>query len=190
MMKRIFLYCFLFVCAAAAYAQSAPYKPATVRAPAQYLSTDAYAVEDTCPGHDILKQFSCTKNEPPGFKCFDVYMVEGDPVDSQRYTLLQETLAEQNVSAQPPCSFNSLTCADFLHALRYNLAFSWYIDNYPSSSFPQCGETYSCTRLSCFSPLPDAPDGSPRSQKLTCVFKKNQIFFLGAQVTCKDKNTR
>lgn len=173
-----------------AWGQNAPYKPVTQRAPAQYLSTDEYAVEDTCPGHNILKQFSCTKDTPPGYKCFDVYLVEGDPVDAERYTLLNQTLTEENVSAEPQCNFTGLTCDNFLRQLRYNLAFSWYIDNFPSSSFPQCGETYACTRISCLNPLPDAPDGTPRSQKLSCVFKKNQIFFLGAQVTCQNKNTR
>lgn len=188
-MKRgIVLFCLLF--AGALWAQDGAYKPVTLRAPAQYLSTDGYDVEDTCPGHDILKQFTCTKNTPPGYKCFDVYMVEGDPVDAERYTLLNQTLTEENVSAQPPCNFSELTCENFLHALHYNLAFSWYIDNFPSSSFPQCGETYVCTRLSCFNPLPDAPDGTPRSQKLSCVFKKNQLFFLGTQITCQDKNAR
>lgn len=189
-MKRT-LICFLLgLCAASAQAQTTDYKPVTRRAPAQYLSTDPYAVEDTCPGHDILKQFSCTKSTPPGFKCFDVYMVEGDPVDAERYQLLDQSVTEVSQSAQPPCPEAGLNCEGFLQSLRYNLAFSWFIDNFPSSSFPQCGETYSCTRISCLSPLPDAPDGSPRSQKLSCVFKKNQIFFLGAQVTCQNKNTR
>lgn len=189
-MKRT-IFCFLlFAGVCPAYAQNAAYKPATVRAPAQYLSTDAYAVEDTCPGHNIFQQFSCTKNEPAGYKCFDVYRVEGDPVDSERYTLLKQTVTEESVSADPQCSFDTLTCENFLQALHYNLDFSWYIDNFPSSAFPECADTYTCTRLSCLKPLPPAQDGSPRAQKLSCVFKKNQIFFLGTQITCQDKNAR
>lgn len=185
------VFCFLlFAGVCMAYAQNASYKPTTMRAPAQYLSTDAYAVKDTCPGNNILKQFSCTKNEPAGYKCFDVYMVEGDPIASERYTLLDEKLTEESVSADPQCSFDNLTCETFLQTLRYNLDFSWYIDNYPSSAFPECADTYTCTRLSCLKPLPAAEDGSPRAQKISCVFKKNQIFFLGAQVTCQDKNAR
>lgn len=183
-------YIFLLLVSTAAWAQNAPYKPVTLRAPAQYLSTDEYAVEDTCPGHNILKQFSCNKNTPDGYTCFDVYMAEGDPVDSERYTLLNQSVSEVPESAQPQCPFEPLNCAAFLRTLRYNLNFSWFIDNFPSSSFPQCAETYSCTRISCLAPLPDAADGSPRAQKLSCVFKKNQIFFLGAQVTCKDKTAR
>ena len=79
-------------------------------------------------------------------------------------------------------------CEDFLKALNYNLDFSWFIDDFPSSSFPECGLTYSCTRISCLKPLPLLENNSPRSQKLSCVFKKNQIFFLGTPLTCEDKN--
>lgn len=188
-MKRQ-LYIVLLMASAAAWGQNAPYRPITLRAPAQYLSTNEYAVEDTCHGHNILKQFSCNKNTPDGYTCFDVYMTEGDPVDSERYTLLNQSVSEVPESAQPQCPFQQLDCAEFLRTLRYNLNFSWFIDNFPSSSFPQCAETYSCTRISCLAPLPDAADGSPRAQKLSCVFKKNQIFFLGSQIICKDKNTR
>lgn len=169
-----------------AAAQKAP-KIYTQRGPAQYLSTDALAVEDTCPGQDIVNQFSCTKEQAPGFHCFDVYRVQGDPVDRERYTLLDQTITQENVSAQPLCNIDALTCESFLASLNYNLDFSWFIANFPSSSFPECGLTYSCTRIACLKPLPPAEDGSPRSQKLSCVFKKNQIFFLGAPVTCQDK---
>jgi hypothetical protein len=160
----------------------------TQRAPAQYLSTDPAAVEDTCPGNDIISRFTCTREQAAGFQCFDVYRVQGDPLDSERYTLLDQTLTEENSTAEPLCTFATLTCADFLKALNYNLDFSWFIDNFPSSSFPQCGLTYSCTRIACLKPLEPAPDGSPRSQKLACVFKKNQIFFLGTPLVCQDTN--
>ena len=164
------------------------YKPYTQREPAQYLSTDAAAVEDTCPGNDIINRFTCTKEQAPGFQCFDVYRVQGDPLDSERYTLLDQTISEENTTAEPLCTFDTLTCADFLKALNYNLDFSWFIANFPSSSFPQCGLTYSCTRIACLKPLDPAPNGAPRSQKLSCVFKKNQIFFLGTPLVCQDKN--
>ena len=164
------------------------YKPHTQRAQAQYLSTESFGVEDTCPGHDIFNQFVCTKAQLPGFTCFDVYRVQGDPLDNERYTLLDQTLTEENTSAEPLCTFENLTCADFLKTLNYNLDFSWFIANFPSSSFPECGETYSCTRIACLKPLEPAPDGTPRSQKLSCVFKKNQFFFLGTPITCEDKN--
>jgi len=186
-MKKTLVCLFSVLCCAAA-AQSAPYSPVTQRGQARYLSTDQYEVEDTCPGHDILKQFSCTKTDPAGFSCFDVYMVQGDPVDSERYTLLNESLSTVNESAEPRCTFEELTCDNFLKSLKYNLNFSWFIDNFPSSSFPQCAETYSCTRVSCLLPLPDAETGGPQAQKLSCVFKKNQIYFLGAEVSCRDKN--
>ena len=51
------------------------YKPRTQRAPAQYLTTDALQVTDTCPGADIINPFTCTKDQTPGFTCFDVYRV-------------------------------------------------------------------------------------------------------------------
>lgn len=159
----------------------------TVRQTPQYLSVDASLVEDTCPGHDILKPFTCSKNNGEDFSCFDVYLVQGTPIDQERYTLLDEKLSEENTTAEPSCPFDTLTCENFLQELKYNLDFSWFIANYPSSSFTQCAETYSCTRIACLKSLPDAPSGSPRSQKLSCVFKKNQFFFLGADVSCQAK---
>ncbi len=182
--------CYLVFCLVTAplLAAEKPYKPVTQRAQAQYLSTDASAVEDTCPGNDIFNQFSCTKEQAPGFTCYDVYRVQGDPLDRERYTLLDQTITEENSSAEPLCNFETLTCDSFLKTLNYNLDFSWFIANFPSSSFPQCGLTYSCTRIACLKPLSPNQDGSPRSQKLSCVFKKNQIFFLGSPITCQDKN--
>jgi len=168
-----------------------PYKPYTQREkPAQYLSTDETAVQDTCPGNDIINPFTCTKDQPEGFTCFDVYRVQGDPVDSERYTLLNQTLSDEAATAEPKCTFEGpLTCDNFLKALKYNLDFSWFIDNFPSSSYPECGKTYTCTRIACLRPLPDnARTGGPQAQKLTCVFKKNQIYFLGTRITCEDKN--
>lgn len=184
-MKRILLCLGILGCLAAS-----TYKPVTVRQQAQYLSTDASQVEDTCPGSDIFNPFTCTKQETPGYSCFDVYRVQGDPVDRERYTLLNQTITAEQTSAEPLCTFDELTCENFLAALKYNLDFSWFITNFPSSSFPQCGETYSCTRIACLKPAPGSTAQNPLSQKLSCVFKKNQTFFLGAQITCQNKNAR
>ena len=73
----------------------------TLRNPPQYLSTDAARVHDTCPGHNILSRFTCSAKEPPGFSCFDVYLVEGDPVADEHYRLLDQTLDVKNVTAEP-----------------------------------------------------------------------------------------
>ncbi len=176
----------LCVCVAA---KPKPYKPHTQRGPAQYLSTDALAVTDSCPGADIINPFTCTKEQPAGFTCFDVYRVQGDPVDKERYTLLDQTVTTQQTTAEPKCNFTGdLTCENFLKDLKYNLDFSWFITNFPSSSFPQCGETYTCTRIACFTPLADTSYGAAQAKKLSCVFKKNQIYFLGSQITCQDKS--
>ena len=183
-----FLIAGLILLTTAFSSSASSYKPYTQRGQAQYLSTLASAVEDTCPGNDIINQFTCTKEQAPGFQCFDIYRVQGDPIDSERYTLLDQTITEENSSAEPACTFETLTCDSFLKALNYNLDFSWFINNFPSSSFPECGLTYSCTRIACLKPLPPAQDGTPQSQKLSCVFKKNQIFFLGSPITCQDKN--
>lgn len=187
-MKK-FLFLFLILGATAIQAaDGGSKKPQTVREAPQYLSTDGAAVEDTCPGNDIFNQFFCSSKEKPGFKCFDVYRVQGDPIDTERYTLLAQTLTTENSSAEPACTFEGeLTCDNFLKALHYNLSFSWFIDNFPSSSFPECGKTYSCTRISCLKGLPPSANGSPQSAKLTCVFKKNQIYFLGTPLTCQNK---
>ncbi len=183
-MKHL-LVCGLAVCCLAATF----YKPTTLRQPAQYLTTDASSVEDTCPGQDIFTPFTCTKQTPSGYTCFDVYQVQGDPIAKERYTLLNQTLTTQPTSPEPRCPFTTLTCAHFLEALAYNLDFSWFITNFPSSSFPACAETYSCTRIACLFPDPASTPQNPVSQKLSCVFKKNQTFFLGANVTCQDKKT-
>lgn len=191
-MKRLYILSAVFFFAGVLtllHAADAVYKPQTVRQTPQYLTTDPALVEDTCPGHDILKRFTCTKSQAPGYSCYDVYMVQGDPIAAERYTLLDQTITIENSSAEPLCTFEGeMTCDNFLAALNYNLDFSWFISNFPSSSFPQCGETYSCTRIACLRPLAPAEDGSNRSEKLSCVFKKNQIFFLGAELSCQDKN--
>ena len=170
-------------------AETKPYKPQTVRGQAQYLTTDALKVTDTCPEGDIINPFTCTKEQPAGFTCFDVYRVQGDPIDKDRYTLLDETLTTEETTAEPKCNFTGkLTCANFLADLKYNLDFSWFITNFPSSAFPECAQTYTCTRIACWKTLADTSYGAPQAQKLSCVFKKNQIYFLGAQVTCQNKN--
>lgn len=184
-MKKLLILC-LVLCAVCL--QAAGGKLQTVREAPQYLSTDGAAVEDTCPGNDIFKQFFCSAKEESGFKCFDVYRVEGDPIDAERYTLLAQTLTTENSSAEPACTFEGeLTCDNFLKALNYNLSFSWFIDNFPSSSFPECGKTYSCTRVSCLRALPPSANAPVQAAKLTCVFKKNQIYFLGTEVSCQNK---
>lgn len=170
-------------------AEQKPYKPRTVRAQAQYLTTDALKVTDTCPGGDIINPFSCTKDQPAGYTCFDVYRVQGDPMDKDRYTLLDETLSTEDTTAEPKCNFTGdLTCDNFLQSLKYNLDFSWFITNFPSSAFPQCAQTYTCTRIACWQTLQDTSYGAPQAKKLSCVYKKNQIYFLGSQITCEDKN--
>jgi hypothetical protein len=177
----------LCVCAAG----NKPYKSLTHRAAPQYLTTDALKVTDTCPGADIMDPFTCTKTQAPGFTCFDVYRVEGDPMNKERYTLLDQTITTQDTSAEPKCNFEGdLTCDNFLQSLKYNLDFSWFITNFPSSSFPECGKTYTCTRIACWKTLQNTAYGAPQANKLSCVFKKNKIYFLGSQITCQDKHTK
>ena len=184
-MKR-FMTGLLAVCSLAAVS----YKPVTIRQNPQYLSAQASAVEDTCPGNDIFHPFTCTKEQAPGYTCFDVQRLEGDPIGTERYTLLDEILTTENVSAEPLCTFDTLTCDQFLKTLNYNLDFSWFIANFPSSSFPQCKETYSCTRIACLVPTKQSTPQNPVSTKLSCVFRKNQTFFVGAEITCQNKNAR
>lgn len=188
-MKRLFLLLCLFTALNVLGANKKPYKPFTQRTQAQYLTTDAIKVTDTCPGADIVNPFTCTKEQPPGFTCFDVYRVEGDPIDKDRYTLLDQTVTTEDTTAEPKCTFTGeLTCDNFLQTLKYNLDFSWFITNFPSSSFPECGKTYTCTRIACWQALQDTTYNEPQAKKLACVFKKNQIYFLGSQITCQDKN--
>lgn len=158
------------------------YKMQTQREEPFYLSIDAEKVEDTCPGNDILKTYSCTKEQPDGFACFDVYMVQGRPAGEQEYSLLQETVQEQPVSAEPQCpSGMQADCASFLKSLHNNLEFSWYLVDFPSSSFPQCKETYDCKRVDCYLPV----EGDNKSVLVSCVYKRNQFFFVGADVSCR-----
>lgn len=187
-MKRLFCLCgclFLFACASDASRDGeVRYRVSTEREKPYYLTTDAEKVEDTCPGHDILKQYTCTKDRSDGFSCFDVYMAQGSPVNEQRYTLLSQTVEKQPVSAQPRCPVMEPTCASFLQALNYNLEFSWYLVNFPSSSFPQCRETYDCKRIDCYLP-PDPALENKDATLVSCVYKRNQIFFVGSEVTCR-----
>lgn len=169
---------------------AAPYKPVTVRQNSMYLSTEIPTIPDTCPGHDIYAPFTCTKQQTPGYSCFDIAQLQGDPIDKERYTLLDQTITTEPVSAEPTCPMTDLTCENFLATLKYNLDFSWFISNFPSSSFPECGKTYSCTRIACFLPQEQTTPENPVSRKLSCVFKKHQTFFVGAEVICQDKNQR
>ena len=185
-MKHLFSV-LLFLCGAALLAQAqragAQGKVKTLRGPAEYLSVDAAEVTDSCPGEDIFAPFTCTKAQQDGFTCFDVSLVQGDPIPTQRYELLDETLAAENVSAEPQCLNEEPTCDSFLKYLNYNLDFSWFITNYPSSSFPECGKTYTCTRIVCYFPA-DKEAAETASKKLSCVYKKHQRFFVGSEITC------
>ncbi len=186
-MKQIFLFSLCFLCACISPVNkdgSARYRVSTEREKPYYLSSNAEKVLDTCPGHDILKQYSCSKDQLNGFTCFDVYMVQGSPVNEQRYTLLQERIEKQSVSPEPVCPKMEPTCESFLKAMNYNLEFSWYLVNFPSSSFEQCRETYDCKRIDCYLP-PDSTIGEKNATLVSCVYKRNQVFFVGADVTCR-----
>ena len=163
----------------------------TWRAQPQYLSTQISQVQDTCPGNNPIDTFSCTEEQTEGFSCFDVYQLAGDPIPTERYTLLKQSVSLENNTAEPLCNFTGeLTCENFLTALKYNLDFSWFITNFPSSSFPECSDTYTCTRIACWKPLPPTAQEEPQSKKLMCVYKKEQSFFVGAQITCKNKKQK
>lgn len=184
-MKKISLVLLCALCACAGNpSRLGRYRIQTQRETPYYLTTDAEKVQDSCPGNDILKQYDCPIDAPEGLRCFDVYRVQGSPVPEQRYTLLRETIETQNVTAQPECPTNVSDCVSFLKALDYNLEFSWYVANFPSSSFEQCRETYDCKRLDCYQPLP-TEQGSSRSTLISCVYKKNQLFFVGSEIVCR-----
>lgn len=163
---------------------SARYRVVSERETPYYLTTDAEEVEDTCPGNDILKRYTCPRKIEEDFTCFDVYLAQGSPVNSQRYSLLQERVERQAVSPQPQCPAMEPTCEAFLQALNYNLEFSWYLVNFPTSSFPQCQETYDCKRIDCYLP-PDPQNGVKESTLVSCVYKRNQLFFVGSELTCR-----
>ena len=146
--------------------------------------TDAEKVEDTCPGNNILTQYNCTRKQENGYTCFDVYMAQGRPLNTQEYTLLQERVEKQAVTPQPQCPTMEPTCDAFLKALNYNLEFSWYLVNFPTSSFPQCRETYDCKRIDCYLP-PQPQNGINDSTLVSCVYKRNQLFFVGSEITCR-----
>lgn len=189
-MKNAFL-CLLLLTAACASAPQgagrAEYKIQTIRQTPYYLSADAAKVQDTCPKQDILRQYSCGKDQADGFECFDVYMAQGSPVNDQRYTLLSQTVQNRTVSPQPPCpAAMEPDCEAFLRALNYNLEFSWYLVNFPTSSFEQCRETYDCKRIDCYIPASSgAGQNTEQSTLVSCVYKRNQVFFVGSQVTCR-----
>jgi len=106
-------------------------------------------------------------------------------VPEQQYTLLKETIETQPVTAQPECPKDVNNCATFLKALNYNTEFSWYVVNFPSSSFPQCRETYDCRRIDCYQPISTSIDKNLQSTLISCVYKKNQLFFVGSEITCQ-----
>ncbi len=185
-MKKILLLsiCFLSACAGTSTGAHGPkYRITTEREKPYYLSTAPEKVEDTCPGHDIIKQYTCTAEEADQAECFDVYMVQGSPMPDQRYTLLQENIQVQPVTAQPECPAEVNDCSSFLKALQDNLEFSWYLVNFPSSSFEECKETYDCKRIDCYQSN-TAANGEVQSTLVSCVYKKNQIFFVGSSLTC------
>ena len=186
-MKKISLclLCFLCACAGTSTTDVSKYRVQTVREKPYYLSANPEKVEDTCPGHDILKQYNCTHSEVAGATCFDVYMVEGRPVNEESYTLLQENITTQNTASQAACPSGVTDCNSFLEALNYNLEFSWYLVNFPSSSFEQCRETYDCKRIECSQPIAQNQSGQDMSALISCVYKKNQLFFVGGEITCQ-----
>lgn len=187
MMKKWMLggLCLLCACAGNVRDGAVHYRVSTERDAPYYLSTEAEKVEDTCPGHDIIHPYTCTKTDADGSRCFDVSMVQGSPTPSERYTLLQQTVEVQDVSAEPLCpALKTPDCASFLSALNHNLEFSWYLVNFPSSSFPQCRETYDCKRIDCYLPA-DPSAGQTGATLVSCVYKRNQVFFVGAEVTCR-----
>ena len=179
-----FLFCLLCGCMSFSNGEKAlRERVKTEREKPYYLTTDPQQVEDTCPENNILQTFNCTKAQPDGFTCFDVYLVQGSPVNEQKYTLLQQTVEEKNVTPQPPCPNNmQADCSSFLKALNYNLEFSWYLVNFPSSSFQQCQETYDCKRIDCYLSSEKAEN---LSTLVSCVYKRNQVFFVGSEVTCR-----
>ena len=186
-MRKYGLFWGIILCGCATvtdYDSQARYRVNTERTPAYYLSTDPKLVQDTCPQHDILHSFTCTKAQADGLRCFDVYLAQGSPINEQRYTLLQQTIEEKNVSAQPPCPPGmQADCASFLKALNYNLEFSWYLADFPSSSFEECAETYDCKRIDCY--FPSSTDTV--STLVSCVYKRNQVFFVGSEITCRQE---
>ncbi|MBQ7908954.1 MAG: hypothetical protein IJ311_05660 [Elusimicrobiaceae bacterium] len=184
-MKKAWIGILIFLCACASWqgpTHEAHYKMQTQREEPYYLSIDAKEVQDACPGNDIMTQYTCDKKAPDGFSCFDVYMVQGRPAGEQAYSLLQENISRQSVTAQPLCPTGMLPkCDSFLQALHNNLEFSWYLVDFPSSSFPECRETYDCKRIDCY--LPTETD--TESTLVSCVYKRNQIFFVGSTVQCR-----
>ena len=184
-MKKL-IFCLLpILCACAGTGMYADkHRVQTVREKPYYLSVDAEKVEDTCPGHDIIKQYAC-RSEDVGVACFDVYMVEGRPVNEESYTLLQQNITQQEAASQPACPVNVTDCNSFLKALNYNLEFSWYLVNFPSSSFEQCRETYDCKRVDCSKSSMKNEAGKEKTSLISCVYKKNQIFFVGSQIACQ-----
>lgn len=165
--------------------QAPRYRVSTEREPSYYLGTDAEKVQDTCPGNDILTQYNCSKKQENGFVCFDVYMAQGSPAPQERYTLLSQKVEKQSVSPEPQCPAGMKPdCVSFLKEMKYNLEFSWYLANFPSSSFEQCRETYDCKRIDCFLP-PNPTEENAQATLVSCVYKRNQVFFVGSDVTCR-----
>ena len=186
-MRKIILgcLCFLSACSGTFMQKENPaYRVETKRQEPYYLSTDPEKVEDTCPGHDILKQYICAAKDE-GNTCFDVYMVQGRPVNEESYTLLQQEITAQKAPSQPVCPAEVTDCASFLKALNYNLEFSWYLVNFPSSSFEQCRETYDCKRIDCSRASSSTETAPDASDLISCVYKKNQIFFVGSEISCQ-----
>ena len=191
-MKKIGLVCLCFLGActsSSVQGEKVKYRLQTERQEPYYLSTVPEKVEDTCPGHDIIKQYNCSAKDKGNSTCFDVYMVQGRPVNEESYTLLKQEITEENLPSQATCPDQVTDCDSFLKALNYNLEFSWYLVNFPSSSFTQCRETYDCKRIDCSRVTAENIAEKSGAQLISCVYKKNQIFFVGSQITCQ-KQTR
>lgn len=187
-MKKMVLACLCLLCGCSGFLvqkETLQSRVQTQRQEPYYLTTDPEKVEDTCPRHDILKQYNCSAEDRSGATCFDVYMVQGRPVREENYTLLQEEIVQQQMPSQPACPAEVTDCASFLKALDYNLEFSWYLVNFPTSSFEQCRETYDCKRIDCSLATETTTEQTNESTLISCVYKKNQLFFVGSEITCQ-----
>ena len=183
-MKQLSLFYLCLLCACALPDTGVSSRVQTMREKPYYLSTEPEKVEDTCPGHDIIKQYAC-RAQDNGLSCFDVYMVEGRPVNAESYTLLQQNITAQDTASQAACPSGVTDCNSFLKAVNYNLDFSWYLVNFPTSSFEQCRETYDCKRIDCSAPAAQNTSQQNATSLISCVYKKNQLFFVGSQITCQ-----
>lgn len=184
-MKNFFFFFIVvfIVVGVAVAAEQKGQKVVTERGKPVFQAVTASDAKDTCPGQDIYQRFSCGKDQPEGFTCTDAYMIKGMAPAEHRYELVEEKLTPQDVSAEPQCPAMCSTCEAFLKSLNYNLEFSWYLENFPSSSYPQCSVVYDCRRIMCYFPV--KTEGAPdQSMQLSCVYKGNRAYFVATEVVC------